>query len=126
MASTSFKLAKSGQLAPPNLYASADEAVAAGRQFWPDEGFTVQEVRQATLADFIVGANVVGDIREQMAEKFGSETPLDEAIEAQTFDAEDFAAELKVFADAYAEAKGFTLAGVTLVVRSRDVKADQP
>lgn len=124
MTATHFKLAKSGRLAPPNLYPSAEEAVVAGRDFWPGESFTVQEVRQATLADFIVAANVVGDVREQMAEKLGTEVPLEEAIHQQVFDPEDFGAELRVFADAYAEAKGFTLEGVTLVVRSRDVQPE--
>lgn len=98
--------------------------MAAGRQCWPGEGFQVQQVRPARLSDFIVAANVVGDIREQMAAKYGSETPLDEAIAEQTFDAEDFGAELRVFADAYAEAKGVTLSGVMLVEHSRDFRPE--
>lgn len=125
MNGTSFKLAKSGRLAPPNLYPSAEEAIAAGKQAWPGETFQLNEVRPANLSDFIVPANVVGDIREQMAEKLAQgETPLDEAIADQIFDAEDFGAELKVFADAYAEAKGFNLEGVTILVRSRDVQPE--
>lgn len=125
MSGTSFKLAKSGRLAPPNLYPTAEEAIGAGKDSWPGETFKVHEVRPATLADFIVPANVVGDIREEMARLLSQgETPLDEAIDAQTFDAEDFGAELKVFVDAYAEAKGFKLEGVTLTVRSRDVRPE--
>lgn len=125
MSGTSFKLAKTGKLAPPNLYPSAEEAIAAGKLAWPGETFQLHEVRPALLSDFIVPANVIGDIREQMAEKLAQgETPLDEAIANQTFDGEDFGAELKVFADAYAEAKGFTLEGVTILVRSRDVQPE--
>ena len=124
MSERKYKVAKSGKLAPPETYSTVDLAVAAGRNYWPNEEFKVQEVRDALLSDFIVAANVVGDLREQMAAMVGSDTPLDDAIEHRTFDAEDFGAELRVFADAYAEATRLTFAGFYIVEREHVVKPE--
>lgn len=126
MSERKFKVAKSGKLAPPETYSTVDLAVEAGRNYWPNEAFLVQEVRDALLSDFLVPANVLGDIREQMAAKVGSETPLDDAITNQTFDGEDFAAELRVFADAYAEATGLKFEGFYIVERQHVIHPPEP
>lgn len=129
MSATQFRLAKSGALAPPETYSTVDLALAAGRLYWPKEPFKVQEVRSATLADFIVPANVVGDIREQMAAKIGTDGPLEEAISGtgeQRFDPDDFGAELRVFANAYADATGLTFKDFYIVEREHVVTPTEP
>lgn len=126
MTETSFKLAKPNGLAPPETYSTLDLALAAGRNYWPEEAFLIQEVRDAELADFLVPANVVGDIREQMAAKVGNDVALDEAIANQTFDPEDFGAELRVFANAYAEATGLAFKGHYIVLAQHEVKPEAP
>lgn len=124
MSATSFKLAKSNKLAPPETYSTLDLALDAGRNYWPGEEFAIQEVRPAQLADFVVPANVVGDIREQMAAKVGSDVALDEAIAHERFDTEDFGAELRVFANAYADATGLTFDGFYIVEREHVIKPE--
>jgi hypothetical protein len=84
----------------------------------------VQTVRQAKLSDFVVPANIVGDIREQMAAKVGNETPLDDAIGDGHFQPEDFGVELGAFMDSYAEAFGFTMPGVVIVESTRTIRAE--
>lgn len=122
MSENSYKLANPRKLAPPDTYSTLEVALAAGREYWPEEAFLVQEVRPATLADFLVPANVVGDIREQMAAKIATDGPLEEAISNGAFDPEDFGAELRVFADAYAEATGLTFKGCWIIVASHEIK----
>lgn len=58
-----------GRLSPPNLFDTADEALTFARVLQNDdpEPFDIQQVRAATLSDFIEPSVIFGDLLEAMA-----------------------------------------------------------
>lgn len=72
-----FKIAHATKLSLPTAYATADEAVVAGRAQFPGDPFDVVEYRAAMLKDFISLTAVIGDVRIAMQEKCKRTDALD-------------------------------------------------
>lgn len=121
-----YKIAHGSKLSPPTLYASPEEAVAAGKDAFPGEDFKVQEVRPARLSDFYSPTKLVGDIREGMAELCGDDSVLDAVKEdgQPMFDHSQFNLSIQEALDNFAEDMGLDLSAINIVVRTHDVRAE--
>jgi hypothetical protein len=62
------------------LFPTPEEAVAAGREFWPTDVFHVEQVRAAKLSDYFRADDLTGALRERMAAISGDDSVMDTRI----------------------------------------------
>lgn len=126
-----FRIGKRGQLSPPTLYTTVEDALAAGKETWPTDVFHVEQVREAKLSDFFTLSDLVSSLRERMAFLSGDDSVMDSRIVKEgmlpnegdkVFDDPILGEAIRDTLDAFAEYSHLDLSSLLIVEDRREIR----